>query len=495
MVFLDASKAFDRVWHAGLLYKLKQLGICESLVRWIQSYLSDRVQRVVINGHTSSWSPVHAGVPQGSILGPLLFLIYTNDIVENIVCDIYLYADDTSLLSINENPGTAAHNLNCDLQTLLKWSEKWFMSFNPTKTVSMQIYTKSKQNYTYPLIFNGVQIEEVDSHTHLGLTLSKNMSWKQHIKKVGGKANQCLGMLQHLKYSLPGDCAKHLYNATILPIFDYCDILYDNCHIADKQYLERIHLKAARIVTGAMHTTNTSRLLEAELGWETLEQRRKYHKLTLFYKVLHYQAPVHLSSHVPRKTGDVVVYGLRNPNNIQPYKCRTQLYQSSYFPSSVNLWNRLSQNLQNSISLGSFKLNYQRAFSPQVPPPYYSEGDRRLSILHTRLRLKHNSLNSNLFKVGLAESPACECGFREETESHYLLFCPIYMVQRNILLDSVSQLVDEMDVHTLVNSRPSRIVQLLLSGSGELPINLNSQIFKHTRKYIDDTARFLQYKK
>ena len=118
MVFLDASKAFDRVWHRGLLFKLKQLGICQSLLSWFHSYLSDRSQRVVLEGKASSWSPVETGVPQGSILGPLLFLVYTNDIVNHVENELYLYADDTSLLSISDDPETAAMDLNADLFTL-----------------------------------------------------------------------------------------------------------------------------------------------------------------------------------------------------------------------------------------------------------------------------------------------------------------------------------------------------------------------------------------
>ena len=118
MVFLDASKAFDRVWHSGLFYKLAQLGIENQLLQLLRSYLKDRTQRVVINGFSSSWKPVSAGVPQGSILGPLLFLVYTNDIVNYIQSDINLYADDTSLLHISSDPIETAMDLNSDLDIL-----------------------------------------------------------------------------------------------------------------------------------------------------------------------------------------------------------------------------------------------------------------------------------------------------------------------------------------------------------------------------------------
>ena len=118
MVFLDAAKAFDKVWHVGLLFKLKQLGIEDALLSWLSSYLTNRKQRVVINGAHSTWAFLEAGVPQGSIYGPLLFLVYVNDITDSIKSDINLFADDTSLLEIVDDPITSANTLNSDLKQL-----------------------------------------------------------------------------------------------------------------------------------------------------------------------------------------------------------------------------------------------------------------------------------------------------------------------------------------------------------------------------------------
>ena len=165
MTFLDASKAFDRVWHLGLIFKLNQLGIQGTFLQLIRSYISDRCQKVVLSGFSSTWTSVRAGVPQGSILGPLLFLVYTNDIINNIQTDINLNADDTSLLSISPDPVSCARNLNGDLEILNMWAKRWFVSFNVTKTVSM---TFSKYDICPPLYMDGMQIKEVTSHCHLG---------------------------------------------------------------------------------------------------------------------------------------------------------------------------------------------------------------------------------------------------------------------------------------------------------------------------------------
>ena len=115
MVFLNASIAFDKVWHTGVIFKLKWFRITGSLLKWFHSYLSDRVQRVVLEGQASSWLKVEAGVPQGSILGPLLFLIYTNDIVNNLKTDIHTFTDASSILAISNDPVQAAADLNHDL--------------------------------------------------------------------------------------------------------------------------------------------------------------------------------------------------------------------------------------------------------------------------------------------------------------------------------------------------------------------------------------------
>ena len=137
MVFLDISKAFDRVWHAGLLHKLEQHGISGDLLRWIYSYLSNRTQSVVLNSVTSTAKSTSAGVPQGSVLGPLLFLIYVNDISENLQSLTRLFADDSSLFFSTSNIRDIEGILNHDLMILTQWARKWMVNFNPNKTEAM----------------------------------------------------------------------------------------------------------------------------------------------------------------------------------------------------------------------------------------------------------------------------------------------------------------------------------------------------------------------
>lgn len=141
-VFLDLSKAFDRVWHEGLIYKLKCNRISDDILALIYNFLSNRKQRVVLNGKTSEWKDVLAGVPQGSVLCPLFFLIYINDLCDNLNSDVRLFADDTSLFLVVENEITGADELNGDLEKVRLWAWQWKMQFNTDKTEEVIFFTK-----------------------------------------------------------------------------------------------------------------------------------------------------------------------------------------------------------------------------------------------------------------------------------------------------------------------------------------------------------------
>ena len=174
LVFLDISKAFDMVWHEGLLFKLKQLGI--SLLKWLKNYLAHRKQRVILDGDCSDVSDVEAGIPQGSILVPLLFLVCINNLVTDLECDPHLFPDDTSLLDIFTNPLTSSLKIIRDNERIYKWGRLWRVKFDPTKIIYRSI--SNQKNVIYPnLIFDGIVIIHSVEHVHLGLTLTSNLSW------------------------------------------------------------------------------------------------------------------------------------------------------------------------------------------------------------------------------------------------------------------------------------------------------------------------------
>ena len=157
-VFLDISKAFDKVWHDGIIYKLEQNGISGSLLKLFKNYLRSRKQRVVLNGSHSDYSEIESGVPQGSVLGPLLFLIYINDLERDIKSNIKFFADDTMLFSLVKDPVISADDLNHDLETIRQWAHQWKLEFNPdpTKKATEVLFSCKKSIPNHPrLLFDG----------------------------------------------------------------------------------------------------------------------------------------------------------------------------------------------------------------------------------------------------------------------------------------------------------------------------------------------------
>ena len=194
-VFLDMSKAFDKVLHEGLLCKLKSMGISGEFYDLLENYLSGRLQRVILNGQTLSWRQIFAGVPQRSILGPLLFLIYINDLPNKLKSNAKLFADDTSLFTIVKDENESVNVLNNDLSLISEWAFNWKMIFNPdpTKPAQEVLFSRKKKTLNYPtLSLNNIQVERASSQKHLGLILDEKLNLKQHTELAIVKINKTL---------------------------------------------------------------------------------------------------------------------------------------------------------------------------------------------------------------------------------------------------------------------------------------------------------------
>ena len=476
-MFCDISKAFDRVWHKGLLVKLARIGITGELLEWIESYLSDRKQRVVINGKSSDWGDVKAGVPQGSVLGPLLFLIYINDITfttEN--SEIRLFADDTVMYLFVDNPIANAEALNKDLENLSIWATEWLVNFSPAKTKSMIFTRKRKKQHYPPLFMDGQTLDNVESHKHLGVTFSTNLSWNEHIENITVNASRCLDVLNALKYKLDRHTLEKLYVSFIRSKLEYASTVWDNCNQQLKDMVENVQYRAAKIISGATHRTS-HKIVYKELGWEYLEERRKKQRLKVFYKIKNKTAPKYLQNIIPPPLAEQNRYELRNDNNYHPPRTRTSAFQNSFLPATLTDWNRLDNDLKSSESIDSFT-NMLNKDSIKVPLWFYS-GDRFHSIMHARMRMLCSLLNDHLYSLAhVIDSPSCLCGAQRETNKHFLFECPLYVIERNEML---LNLVSIEFKPTLTN---------LLFGSVKYPAELNISAFMHIQTFIKKTGRF-----
>jgi hypothetical protein len=373
----------------------------------IRSYLADRYQRVVIEGQSSQWIKIVAGVPQGSVLGPLLFLLYINDITDSLSTKCFLYADDTSLFDIVENPLQSAVKLNNDLRNIDDWSNRWQVIMNADKTKSIIFSVKNIKPFHPPLIINGNTIEDIDKHTHLGLTLSSNMSWREHILNIHQKASKRVHMLKGLKYKLNRDILINLYKTMIRPVMEYADCVWDGCSVYLSNLLEILQYESAIIVTGALKGSSKQRLL-SELCWEEMKTRRLFHKLTLFYKIVKGYTPSYLRSLLPPKVCEMSRFSLRSGNNFSLFKVRTERMKNSFFPSNVLAWNSLDESVRNIDSLSLFKRKVLYLNYPHVYNKIFNISlTRYASVLHTRLRLGYCALNFYLFRIN--RSPSQEC--------------------------------------------------------------------------------------
>jgi hypothetical protein len=491
LVFLDVFKAFDHVWHSGLLHKTRCMGVEGRLFDWLCNYLDNRKIRVVINGQKSEWLKPNAGVPQGSILGPLLFLIFVNDIVINIESDIHLFADDTSLLEIIENYQESYAKLNRDLDRLNIWAKKWLITFNATKTVYLKVSRKVNPGPKPILLLNGIVIKEVKNHKHLGLTFSDTLSWSEHINNLVLKASRCVGHLRRICREVPRECLEILYKSMIRPILEYGNIIFDGSHDTHLKRLENVQRQAAITCTGAYRHTKHENLLE-ELGWQPLSHRSRQHRLNIMFKIQRGTAPTYLKNVCPPLTKERTNYNLRSGMNITLPQSKTTTYQKSYFPKTIRDWNALETSVKEIKTLETFK-EYHKKKSTYKTNYLYHEGTSRASINHTRMRLGLSGLSSQRKDYNHIDNSKCQrCSALCEDPHHYFILCPVYSVPRVNFLENICQILYDNNIEVEFRSKSFRkfLIQTILKGSLLLNDLENKKIFQITQTYIRETKRF-----
>ena len=322
--------------------------------------------------------------------------------------------------------------MNFDLDTISKWAIDWLVDFHPRTTVSFLVSKKVTQIAHPPLMMNNTVLSKSSCHKHLGIQFSNTCDWTEHISKMAWTR---INLLRALKFQIHRNALERIYFAFIRPLLEYDDSVWDNGSNECKTQLESVHNEAARIVSGASKLCSIQNLLE-ELGWETIQERRSKHKLVIFYKIINDLTQEYLSNLLPPLVSDTNPYNLRNSDNIQSIRARTNLFFNSFLPST---WNNLSEDIRNAHTVTSFK--YRRNRNRQIHPKDFNAGSRIGQILHARLRMECSSLSSHLNCKNIVPTPSCECG-SFESPYHFLFQCPRYTAIRDTYLHNY------LDSHT-----------------------------------------------
>ena len=493
------SKAFDKVWHEGLIFKLKQNGVTGNFLKLLVNYLSNRKQRVVLNGMFSDWDFINSGVPQGSVLGPLLFLVYINDLETGIKSSIKFFADDTSLFSIVKDPITSAADLNHDLQLISQWAFKWKMSFNPdpTKPAEEIIFSHKRHRSDHPpLYFNNIDVKQVNEHKHLGLILDSKLTFASHINDKLSKARKGVGVIKYLSSYVPVKTLDQIYKMYVRPHLDFCDVIYHTpkiLNLFDSSFrlnswmdqIERVQYHAALAVTGTWKGTSTNKIYD-ELGWESLSDRRWFRRLVQFFKIQNGLTPEYLKTPVPPLRNHL--FGTRSGNDLHNINCRTNLFMNSFYPHSVKIWNEIGPDLRQAPSLNVFKSKILKLIRPPkkiVFNIYDPKGMKRLFQLRVGLSpLRHHKKRHN-FKDTPCDTCACEMSI--ETTEHFLLHCKLFTVERKNMFRVINPILESNGLHL---RNDDMLVILLLYGHDTLSVVDNTAVLTASLNYFHKSTRF-----
>ena len=349
IIVMDFAKAFDRVNHSLLTQKLKHYGIKGKTNAWIKDFLKDRLQAVVVEGVTSGDMSVRSGVPQGSVLGPSLFLIYINDLPSRVSSVSRLFADDTLLHNkIKEN--TDRLKLQEDLANLESWESEWEMKFHPDKCNVLPI-SRSRKTPEVKYTLHEQNLEQVTETKYLGVTIQSNLEWNKHIDSVCAKANKMLGLLRRNIKIAPIATKELGYKALVRPVLEYCSCVWDPHTQSNITKLEKIQRRAARFVLNRHKKTDSVDAMLRELKWDTLQERRKQARLNMLYKINNGLAKVRSKKLVklPERAGR-----RGHGEMFQRIECKTNYRSESFLPKTIRDWNSLPETTVQAPSLGAF---------------------------------------------------------------------------------------------------------------------------------------------
>ena len=362
MILIDLQKAFDTIDHKILLNKLKNIGLSESAISWIRSYLTHRVTFVEIEGYKSSERDIKCGVPQGSILGPLLFLIYVNDMSQAVSCDLLLYADDSCLTVTHKEVKYIEDTLNNNLSSLCDWLVDNKLSIHLGKTESILFGTINKLTKANHLNikYGKQEIEQKQKVKYLGVTLDNNLTGKSMVESILSKINNKLRFLYRKQKFLNKDIRRLLCNSLIQPHYDFaCSSWYPLLTQNLKKRLQISQNKCIRFCLNLSNRDSIDLTKFNEINWLPVNKRVEQCICTLIYKYVH--------NNVPEYTEDIFTikvrkYNTRKPNMLTRPFCKTSNGQKAISYLGPKLWDDIPNDLKQKANIASFKHEFKNHF-------------------------------------------------------------------------------------------------------------------------------------
>jgi hypothetical protein len=297
---------------------------------------------VNIQGVTSKPVEVKSGVPQGTVLGPLLFLMYINDLPDDLASNVCLFADDCVVY----RPITSSSDceiLQKDLKSLEKWENKWLMSFKPDKCNILRFSRKkSKTEFSYKL--SGQFLQAVTSHKYLGVTLSGDMKWNTHIDNAVSKANGMLGFIRRNLSNAPRKVKVQAYKSLVRPHIEYCSSVWDPHTNRNIKKVEAVQRRAARFIMNDYGRKSSVTAMLSEIQLPTLQDRRLNQRLATMHKIIYNNIELTLTDHLEFNTRETSTSSTRNHNplTLKIPSSKTNCHQKSFFPNTARDWNKLS---------------------------------------------------------------------------------------------------------------------------------------------------------
>ena len=283
IIVMDFSKAFDKVPHNELLLKLSNYGVDTYTLNWIKNFLKNRKQCVVLEGVKSNYTPVLSGVPQGSVLGPTLFLAFINDLPLYVKSNVRLFADDT-VIYLTVKSVDDCLQLQQDLHNLEIWESDWKMKFNISKCNVLR-FTRRRHPVLYNYKLHGHYLDTVDSTKYLRVHLSNDLRWNEHVKNISSKANKTLGFLKRNLRHCPSKTKETAYRTLIRPTIEYCSTVWDPFTAKNIKSVEMVQRRAARWVLNRYDRLDSVNDMLYCLNWKTLQSRRSIARLSMLYKM------------------------------------------------------------------------------------------------------------------------------------------------------------------------------------------------------------------